>query len=144
MKWATRAGIHIDRAASAWLIKRFVDPDADFVFVTDPDDVPADATPFDMRGVEYGHHGADCTFETILRRHDLLDPALWRIAAIVHEADLEDDRYDAPEAPGLDVVLRGLSLTSDDDTVLALTGPVFNGLYDYYRRALILGKDTPT
>jgi hypothetical protein len=144
VKWATRAGIHIDRAASAWLIKRFVDPDADFVFVTDPDDVPADATPFDMRGVEYGHHGADCTFETILRRHDLLDPALWRIAAIVHEADLEDDRYDAPEAPGLDVVLRGLSLTSDDDTVMALTGPVFNGLYDYYRRALILGKDTPT
>jgi hypothetical protein len=144
VKWATRAGIHIDRAASAWLIKRFVDPDADFVFVTDPDDVPADATPFDMRGVEYGHHGADCTFETILRRHNLLDPALWRIAAIVHEADLEDDRYDAPEAPGLDVVLRGLSLTSDDDTVMALTGPVFNGLYDYYRRALILGKDTPT
>lgn len=144
MKWATRAGIHIDRAASAWLIKRFVDPDAEFVFVTDPDDVPAEATPFDMRGVEYGHHGADCTFETILRRHELLDPALWRIAAIVHEADLEDDRYDAPEAPGLDVVLRGLSLTSDDDTVMALTGPVFNGLYDYYRRALILGKDTPT
>lgn len=143
MKWATRAGVHIDRAASAWLIKRFVDPDAEFVFVTDPDDVPADATAFDMRGVEYGHHGDDCTFETILRRRDLLDPALWRIAAIVHEADLEDGRYDAPEAPGLDVVLRGLSLTSDDDTVMALTGPLFNGLYDYYRRALILGKDTP-
>ena len=144
MRWATRAGIHIDRAASAWLIKRFVDPDAEFVFVTDPDDMPTDATPFDMRGVDYGHHGADCTFETILRRHDLLDPALWRIAAIVHEADLEDDRYDAPEAPGLDVVLRGLSMTNDDDTVMALTGPMFNGLYDYYRRALILGKDTPT
>lgn len=144
MRWATRAGIHIDRAASAWLIKRFVDPDAEFVFVTDPDEVPADATPFDMRGVEYGHHGTDCTFETILRRHDLIDPALWRIAAIVHEADLEDDRYDAPEAPGLDVVLRGLSMTNDDHTVMALTGPMFNGLYDYYRRALILGKDTPT
>lgn len=144
MRWATRAGIHIDRAASAWLIKRFVDPDAGFVFVTDPDEVPADATPFDMRGVEYGHHGTDCTFETILRRHDLIDPALWRIAAIVHEADLEDDRYDAPEAPGLDVVLRGLSMTNDDHTVMALTGPMFNGLYDYYRRALILGKDTPT
>ena len=95
MKWATRAGIHIDRASSAWLIRRFIDPDAEFVFVTDPDDVPADATPFDMRGVAYGHHGNDCTFETLLRRHDLADPALWRIAAIVHEADLEDDRYDA-------------------------------------------------
>jgi hypothetical protein len=144
VRWATRAGIHIDRAASAWLIKRFVDPDADFLFVTDPDDVPADATPFDMRGVEYGHQGQDCTFETVLRRHDLLDPALWRIAAIVHEADLEDDRYDAPEAPGLDVVLRGLSMTQDDDTVMTLTGPMFDGLYDYYRRSLILGKDTPT
>ena len=144
MKWATRAGIHIDRASSAWLLRRFVDPEATFVFVDDPDDVPPDATAFDMRGVDYGHHGADCTFETILRRHDLDDPVLWRIAAIVHEADLEDDRYDAPEAPGLDVVLRALSMTSDDDTVLALTAPVFDGLYEYYRRSLILGTDTPT
>ena len=143
MKWATRAGIHIDRASSAWLLRRFVDPDATFVFVDDPDDVPQDATAFDMRGVDYGHHGADCTFETILRRHDLGDPVLWRIAAIVHEADLEDDRYDAPEAPGLDVVLRALSMTSDDETVLALTAPVFDGLYEYYRRSLILGTDTP-
>jgi hypothetical protein len=144
VKWATRAGIHIDRASSAWLLRRFVDPEATFVFVDDPDDVPPDATAFDMRGVDYGHHGADCTFETILRRHDLDDPVLWRIAAIVHEADLEDDRYDAPEAPGLDVVLRALSMTSDDDTVLALTAPVFDGLYEYYRRSLILGTDTPT
>jgi hypothetical protein len=144
VKWATRAGIHIDRASSAWLLRRFVDPDAAFVFVDDADDVPADATPFDMRGVDYGHHGADCTFETILRRHDLDDPVLWRIAAIVHEADLEDDRYDAPEAPGLDVVLRALSMTSDDETVLALTAPVFDGLHEYYRRSLILGTDTPT
>ncbi len=147
MRWATRAGIHIDRASSAWLIRRFVDPDAEFVFVSDPDDVPDGATPFDMRGVDYGHQagpdGEECTFETILRRHDLLDPALWRIAAIVHEADLEDDRFDAPEAPGLDVVLRGLSLTHDDETVMALTGPVFDGLYDYYRRSLILGKSAP-
>jgi hypothetical protein len=144
VRWATRAGIHIDRASSAWLLRRFVDPDAVFVFVDDPDDVPADATPFDMRGVDYGHHGADCTFETVLRRHDLDDPVLWRIAAIVHEADLEDDRYDAPEAPGLDVVLRALSMTSDDETVLAVTAPVFDALYEYYRRSLILGTDTPT
>lgn len=144
MRWATRAGIHIDRASSAWLLRRFVDPDATFVFVDDSDEVPADATAFDMRGVEYGHHGADCTFETILRRHDLNDPVLWRIAAIIHEADLEDDRYDAPEAPGLDAVLRGLSMTRSDDTVLAIAGPVFDGLYEYYRRSLILGTDTPT
>lgn len=145
MRWATRAGIHIDRASSAWLICRYVDPQAEFVFLADPDDLPADATPFDMRGVDYGHQqgarGEECTFETILRRHDLDDPVLWRIAAIIHEADLEDDYYDAPEAPGLDVVLRGLSMTLDDDTILAVTGPVFDGLYDYYRRSLLLGKD---
>lgn len=144
MRWATRASIHIDRASSAWLIRRFIDPEAEFVFVEDIEDVPADATPFDMRGVEYGHHGQDCTFETLLRRHDLADPVLWRIAAIVHEADLEDDRYDAPEAPGLDAVMRGLSMTHDDDTVLAISGPVFDGLFDYYRRSLLLGKDVPT
>ena len=78
MRWATRAGVHIDRAACAWLIRRQLDPDAEFVFVTDPDDVPDDATPFDMRGVDLGHHGTDCSFETILRRHDLTDPVLWR------------------------------------------------------------------
>lgn len=144
MRWATRASIHIDRTSSAWLIRRFIDPEAEFVFVEDIEDAPADATPFDMRGVEYGHHGQDCTFETLLRRHDLADPVLWRIAAIVHEADLEDDRYDAPEAPGLDVVMRGLSMTHDDDTVLAISGPVFDGLFDYYRRSLLLGKDVPT
>ena len=133
--------MHIDRASSAWLIKRFIDADATFDFVADPDDVPAESTPFDMRGVEYGHHGDDCTFETLLRRHDLTDPVLWRIAAVVHEADLEDDRYDAPEAPGLDVVLRGLSMIRGDDEVLALTGPVFDGLYEYFKRGLILGKE---
>ena len=139
--WATRGGVHIDRASSAWLIRRFLDPAAVFVFVAGPDDVPAGAVPFDMRGVEFGHQGQDCTFETLLRRHDLLDPVLWRIAAIIHEADLEDDRYDAPEAVGLDVVLRGLSMVRDDDTVLALTGPIFDGLYEYYKRSLLLGKE---
>lgn len=140
MKWATRAGIHIDRAACAWLIRRHVDPDAEFVFVADPAAVPADATPFDMRGVDLSHHGGDCTFETILRRYDLADPVLWRIAEMVHEADIDDERYDAPEAPGLDVVLRGLSMVCPDEQVLMLTGPVFDGLYEYQRRALLLNR----
>jgi len=139
--WATRAGVHIDRASSAWLIRRFIDPAASFTFVTDPDDVPADSTPFDMRGVEYGHHGDDCTFETLLLRHELTDPVLWRIAAIVHEADLEDDRYDAPESTGLDVVLRGLSMVTGDDDILTVTGPVFDGLYEYFKRGFLLGKE---
>ena len=140
MKWATRRHCHIDRAACAWLIRRFLDPDAAFVFASGPADVPAGAVPFDMRGVELGHQGQDCTFETLLRRHDLIDPVLWRIAAVVHEAALEDDRYDAPEAAGLDAVLRGLSMTLDDPGVLAVTGPVFDGLYEYHRRATLLDR----
>jgi hypothetical protein len=94
MRWATRANIHIDRSASAWLISRFIDPNAEFVFVTGPEDVPTGAVPFDMRGVEFGHHGSDCTLETLLRRHDLADPVLWRIAEIVHEADIDDGLYE--------------------------------------------------
>jgi hypothetical protein len=141
MRWATRSGCHVDRAACAWLIRRFLDADADFVFVDDPDEVPADATAFDMPGVELSHHGDDCTFETMLRRHDLDDPVLWEIAKAVHEADLADDRYDAPEAAGLDIVCRGLSMVIADEQVLAVTGPLFDGLYEYRRRALLLGRD---
>jgi hypothetical protein len=141
VRWATRAGVHIDRAACAWLVRRFIDPEAEFLFVTDPDEVPADATGFDMRGVELSHHGGDCSFETILRRYGLQDPVLWDLARIVHEADLADDRYDAPEAPGLDVVLRGLSMVADDEEVIAVAGRLFDGLYEHRRRALLLGKD---
>jgi hypothetical protein len=133
--------VHIDRAACAWLIRQYVDRDAEFVFVTDPDEVPADATPFDMRGVELSHHHGDCTFETILRRYDLTDPVLWRIAEVVHEADLDDGRYDAPEAAGLDAVLRGLSMTGTDQQTLAVGEAIFAGLYEFYRRSLILGRD---
>jgi len=141
MRWATRPGVHIDRAACAWLIRRHVDPEAEFVFAAEPAALPAEATAFDMRGVELGHHGGDCTFETILHRYQLADPVLWKLAELVHEADLDDERFDAPEAPGLDVVLRGLSMVCDDRAVLELTGPVFDGLYEYYRRAMILGRE---
>ena len=141
MKWATRATIHIDRAACAWLIRRVVDAEAEFVFVSDPGEAPDDATPFDMRGVELSHHQGDCSFETILRRYDISDPVLWRIAEIIHEADLDDERYDAPEAPGFDVALRALSMVCDDEAVMTHTRPVFDGLYEYYRRATLLGRE---
>jgi hypothetical protein len=141
VKWVTRAGIHIDRASSAWLIRRFLDPDATFEFVSGPDEVPPDGVPFDMRGVEFGHHGDDCTFETLLRRHDVADPVLWRIGEIVHEADLDDEKFDAPEAAGLDTLLRGLSMVADDETVLAVTGPAFDGLYEFFHRALMTGTE---
>jgi len=141
MRWATRPNCHIDRVACAWLIRRFIDPEAEFLFVDDPADVPPDATPFDMRGVELGHHGGDCSFETILDRYQLADPVLWEIAKIVHEADLDDERFDAPEAPGLDVLVRGLSMTHDDHDLLKTTAPLFDGLYEYHRRAILLGRE---
>ena len=141
MKCATRAGIYIDRAACAWLIRRHIDKEAEFIFVADPAEVPGDATPFDMRGVELGHHGGDCSFETILRHYELTDPVLWKLAEIVHEADLDDERYDAPEAPGVDVILRGLSMICDDPRILELTGPLFDGLYEYHHRGMLLGRE---
>jgi hypothetical protein len=139
VRWATRAGIHIDRAACAWLIRRHVDEE--FTFVTDPADIPAGATAFDIPGVQLSHHGGDCSFETLLRRYDLTDPVLWKIAAIVHEADLDDQRYDAPEAPGLDMALRGLAMTRGDDDILRITGPVFDGIYEYCKRTILLGRE---
>lgn len=141
MKWATRTECHVDRAACAWLVRRFVDPEAEFVFVADPDDVPGDATPFDMRGAELSHHGGDCSFETMLRRFGLEDPVLWDVARIVHEADVADGRFDSPEAPGLDAVSRGVSFVADDEQTLAVMAVVFDGLYEYRRRALLLGRD---
>ena len=140
MKWATRAGCHIDRVASAWLIRRFVDPDAEFIFVNDPDEIPEGATAFDLRGVPLSHHEGRCTFETIVLQYELSEPDLDNIARIVHEADLADDVYDAPEAPGIDILIRGLSMVRSDEEMLAITGPLFDGLYEYYKRSNMLGR----
>jgi hypothetical protein len=132
MRWATRRNCHVDRTACAWLIARFVDADADFVFVSDPEEVPDDATPFDMRGVELGHRGGRCSFESILAKYGLDDPALARLGEIVHEADLGDERYEAPEAPGLDAVIRALGRARSDPELLEVTGPIYDALYERY------------
>jgi hypothetical protein len=141
VRWATRAHCHVDRAACAWLIRRFIDQEAQFVFVDDPDEIPDDANPFDIGDVELSHHKGECSFEAFLRRYELADPVLWDIAQIVHEADLADERFDAPEAPGLDVLLRGLSMTHADEDLLALASPLFDGLYEYGKRAILLGRE---
>ena len=143
MRWATRLNCHVDRAACAWLIRRFLDSEAEFVFVEDPDEVPDDATAFDIPGVDLSHHGGECSFETFLRRYELADPILWDIAKIVHEADLEDERYGTSEAPGLDVLIRGLSLISDDSELLRLSAPLFDGLYEYNDRHSCSGESRP-
>ncbi len=138
MKWATRRNCHVDRAACAWLIRRFIDDEPEFVFVDDPDDIPGDAIAFDIRGAELSHHGGDCSFEAFLDRYDLGDETLGAIARIVHEADLEDERYHEPSARGLDVLIRGLSLVNDDEGLLQITDRLFDGLYEHCRRAALL------
>ena len=141
MKWATRRDVHVDRAACAWLLRRFIDEHAQFVFLDDTDDLPPDAVAFDMRGVDLSHHGDDCTFETMLRRYELDDPVLWDLARIVHEADLADDRFNAPEAAGVDVLLRGLSMVRSDPEAVVIASSLFDGLYEYRRRALASGRE---
>jgi hypothetical protein len=141
MRWATRRHCHIDRAACAWLIRRYIDQQPEFVFVDDPDDVPEDATAFDLRGADLSHHNGDCSFETFLRHYDVDDPVLWDLARIVHEGDLGDERYDAPEAVGIDAAIRGLSIVLDDARLLELTDPLFDGLYELRKRALTLGRE---
>lgn len=128
-RWVTRPRPHVDRIASAWLIKRFVDPAAEFVFAP-PDQIPADAIPFDMAGVEFGHHGEDCTFETLLRRTGLRDRKLAVLAEIVHEADIKDQKFAREEARGIDLALRALlSAIKDDHEALAQGMTLFDGLY---------------
>ncbi|MBT8203645.1 MAG: chromate resistance protein [Acidimicrobiia bacterium] len=136
MKWATRTGVHVDRAATAWLIRREIDPGAEFIFVEDPDDVPADVTAFDMVGATLSHRGDMVTFETVLEDYEITDPAMAAVGRIVHEADVADDLYDAPEAAGLDAIIRGLSIAETDEAILAITRPLFDGLYLAIERRL--------
>jgi hypothetical protein len=128
-RWVTRPRPHVDRIASAWLIKRFIDADAQFVFAP-PAEFPADAIPFDAPGVELSHHGEDCTFETLVKRVRLRDRRLIRLAEVVHEADLRDGKYVHEEARGIDVAIRALLAASPDDhQVLAQGMALFEGLY---------------
>jgi hypothetical protein len=128
-RWVTRPRPHIDRIASAWLIKRFIDPAAEFLFAP-PAEFPEDAIPFDAPGVELSHQGEDCTFETLVKRARLIDRRLARLAEIVHEADLRDGKYPHEEARGLDVAVRALLAASPDDhQVLAQGMSLCQGLY---------------
>jgi hypothetical protein len=128
-RWVTRPRPHIDRIASAWLIKRFIDTEAEFVFAP-PAEFPKDAIPFDAPRVELSHQGEDCTFETLVKRARLRDRRLVRLAEVVHEADLRDGKYPHEEARGIDVAVRALLAASPDDhQVLAQGMALFEGLY---------------
>src|SRR5262245_23819551 len=128
-QWITRRRPHVDRLASAWLIKRFIDPEATFLFA-DPKEFPAGTIPFDTPGAELSHVGEDCTFETILKRAGLRDRRLTRLAEIVHEADLRDGKFPRDEARGIDLAIRGLlAANADDHQVLEHGLALFEGLY---------------
>ncbi len=116
--------------ASAWLIRRFIDATARFGFLTDVKAAPADAVPFDMFGAGFGHHGDRCTFETLQERFDVREPAVTRLAEIVHDLDLKDGKFGAPEALTLGAAIDGLQLSFADDSVLLDHGILlFEALY---------------
>ena len=140
MKWVTRANAKVDRVACPWLIKRYVDPDAQFLFVP-PDQVLATAKrdgarSFDADGAEFGHEGSNCTFETMMERFNLDDPVLRRLAATVHGADIPEEIDMTPESAGLRAVAEGLAaVEKDDHRKLEVLFPVYDALYAYFAAA---------
>ncbi len=134
--WVTRKGIHVDRMASAWLIRRFVDPDAHFKFVPGKGYKPLSGElRFDMFEAEFTHEGDRCTFEVLIERMGLNDPALRPIAEIVHDIDLKDSKFARQETPGIERLIAGLAMAhKDDETRLARGAAVFDDLYEYFKR----------
>ena len=128
--WVTRPRPGVDRLASAWLIRRFIDPQARFDFVIDRRAITEDALPFDMSEVEFSHHGEHCTFETLCDRFDIAGAPVGRIAAIVHDLDLKDERFGAPETATIGSVIQGLQLAhASDDALLEHGIALFEALY---------------
>lgn len=135
MKWVTRINANVDRIACPWLIKRFIDPDAEFLYVA-VDQVAAvaereGAIPYDVKGVELGHVDGRCSFESIMVKYSLDDPALERLAKIVHGADVASDREICPEAAGLYAIAHGFALLhgEDDHKKISLETPMYDALY---------------
>ncbi len=134
--WVTRKGLGIDRLASAWLIRRFIDPRARFLFVPGKGYRPGKGElRFDMFEGEFTHEGDRCTFETLLERMGLRDPALHAVAKIVHDIDLKDGKFGREEARGIDRLIAGLCMAhKGDEARLARAFPLFDDLCEYFRR----------
>lgn len=135
MKWVTRERPKVDRVACPWLIRRFVDPDAEFLYVPTNTVLEVaqqeNAIPFDVPNVELGHHGDECSFDAIIRKYKLRDPVLDRLALIVRGADT-DAKDLTPESRGLDAIAEGFRLTfSDDHDLIDHEFPVYDALYAY-------------
>jgi hypothetical protein len=134
--WVTRPRPGVDRMSSAWLIRKFIDTGAKFVFAEKPDSAP-DAVPFDMFGVKFSHEGNSCTFETLVRRFGIRSPAVERIGQIVHDLDLKEERYELPETIAVGRLVEGLRLLHQDDQELLNQGmELFEALY----RSLAIAK----
>jgi hypothetical protein len=132
--WVTRPRPEIDRVGSAWLIRRFIDEKAQFVFAPKPAAV-RDALPFDFPEGEFSHQGEDCTFETLLKRFGIADKHLRKIGEMVHDADLEDGKFQRPECIGIDRALKGWAKRGmSDDEILLNGGTFFDGLYAFLQR----------
>lgn len=129
-RWVTRPRPGVDRMASAWLIRKYLDPEARFDFAERP---TADAVPFDMFGVEFGHQGDACTFEVLARRFAIADPAVLRIGRVVHDLDLRDGRFGEPETTGIGLLVDGLRHAHPDDRELLERGIA---LFDSLARAV--------
>jgi len=142
MKWVTRERVKVDRVACPWLISKFIDSQAEFLFVPAPDVMAVAererATPFDVPGVELGHHDGKCSFEAIIEKHRISDPALDLLARIVHGADVEIDLYGESEAAGLKAIAEGFRLLGlkDDHEILAREFVVYDALYAYCKDRL--------
>jgi hypothetical protein len=134
--WVTRKSIHVDRIASAWLVQRFIDPEARFKFVNGKGYAPEPGElRFDMFEAEFTHEGDRCTFEVLVQRFRLEEPALHAIAEIIHDIDLKDAKFDRPERPGVERLLDGLvAAEKDDDARLARGSALFGDLYQAFLR----------
>ncbi|MBS0162616.1 MAG: chromate resistance protein [Nitrospira sp.] len=138
MTYVTRPFVHVDRCSSAWLIRRFIDPAATFVFAEEGQ-MPLDAIPFDLTGSAWGHQNGKCAFEVLLELHGLNDPILKQIGDIIHGADIIEDFDSSLESPGIDLAFRAIRLSSASDQEAIDRGCQFmDGLYaaikEGYRR----------
>ena len=134
--WVTRTRPGVDRMSSAWLIRRFIDPKARFDFRSAPPPASSKDVPFDMFGVEFGHAGDRCTFETLAGRFGIDDHAVQRIGEIVHDVDLKEDRFGHPETAMVNDLVEGLRRAHPDDHVLLEHGmAMFGGLYESFKAA---------
>ncbi len=140
MKWITRKNASVDRIACPWLIKRFVDPEAEFLYVGAPEVISTaeqtGAIPYDVGGVELGHVDGRCSFESILLKYGLHDPALDRLAQIVHGADVSEDVGRTPEAAGLKAIAHGFAMVhgESDHLKIDLETPMYDALYAWCQK----------